>query len=203
MRRTVAWLAILPCLVAACAHEVVWLGSDAGPPVLPPVQRIPVTLAITMQSFEAQRIDEAAVIDRFAKQIAETELFQAVMYPIPPGVSPRWELRLLVKDSAAEPDANYWRAAIANFLLPAAFFIYMESEYTLEIEALLTQRGELVATYRSTGPIRYRYQDNADLFAMEREGLELIFERTSAEIIDALVRDAELIERADRESTRR
>ena len=83
-----------------------------------------------------------------------------------------WELQLGAVDGGSEPDSNFYKAALAAALLPAAFFIWLENDYTLELEALLLHERELVATYRAQTTIRHRYQLNANRRAMQAEGLE-------------------------------
>src|SRR5262245_12651394 len=87
------WLAPLVLAVAmvaltGCAGQVVWLGEPPPPLAVPPAERLSFTVAVASRSFEAKRIDEKGVLDRFAAAVRSSDVFLNVMYPIPPGVDP-------------------------------------------------------------------------------------------------------------------
>jgi hypothetical protein len=199
----VAWrtrLAVWPLLlaaIAACAHEVVWQGDepDAIPVAAEPAA---LTMAVGPGSFEKARLTAAGVTERFARTLRDAGLFQGVMYPVPPGVSPTWEIELTGRDSIHEPDSNFWKAALAAALPPLALVLTLENDYTLELEALVLYERELVVSYRGTAPIRHRYQRYADRRMVDLEGVELAVARATEMILAALARDLERLLEEDR-----
>lgn len=188
MRRLLALLVAAP--LAACSHDVLWVGES--PPVLPKSEsRVPLTVGVAFGSFEDTRVQGDAVVERFAAALREAELFQAVMFPIPPGVYPGWELRLAGSDGAFEPNSNFWKAAVAAALIPLASVIYLENDYTLELEALLVHGREVVATYPASAHVRLRYQLWANKLEVDRDALELAVSGATRQILSELSRDAE------------
>jgi len=181
-------LLISSFLSVGCAHEVQWLGEEPTELQSPAVP-FPMTVAVGVRSFESERLKENGVVEHFARTIREAKLFQAVMYPLPPGVQPRWEIQLLARDSASEPDSNFWKAAIASALLPVSFFIWMESDYTLELEALMVHRSEIVGSYQTLGSIRFRYQINTNTGRAEAEGVDRLLRATAQTVLAALAED--------------
>lgn len=65
-------------------------------------------------------------------------------FPVPDGARPLWELQLLARDSGSEPDANRWKAFAASFFPPAGPFLWLEDEYTLELDVWLVRDREIV-----------------------------------------------------------
>jgi hypothetical protein len=163
----------LAALLAACSHEAVWLG-DTQPAWAPP-EAAPagLTMAVVPGSFERSRADAGGIIDRFAGALRDARLFQGVMYPVPAGVEPTWKLRLSGSDSAFEPNSNFWKSALAHALLPLAFFVTLENDYTLELEALVIKDGALFRSYTGQAVIRNRYQIQAPRQNVDAEGMEL------------------------------
>jgi hypothetical protein len=181
-----------------CAGRVDWLGAPPPPLAVPPAQPLSFTVAVVSRAYEATRIDEKGVLDRFAAALRGSDLFLNVMYPIPPGVDPEWELQLITRDSASEPNSNIWRSALVSFFFPTAWLIDLESEYTLDFEVLLVRNQTVVGTYRSKGHIKYVYQAYANKPQLEKTGVETIVARTTGDVIAALTADASRIEAEDR-----
>jgi len=121
-----------------------------------------------------------------------------VLYPIPADLDPLWKMRLLVRETFVDPTSNLYKAAFARMFFPAAFVLYSEEEYTLDVEVLITRRDELIGSYAARGPIRYRYQLNAPELEREAEGLELILSRVNEELFAKISADAERILAEDR-----
>jgi hypothetical protein len=160
---------------------------------------VPLTVAVVLGAFDQSRLEGPGVVERFARALREAAIFEGVMFPVPEGAAPTWELQLAASDSAFEPDANFWKAALAAAVLPLAFAVHLESDYTLELEALLVRRRELLATYTATARIRHRYQLQADRVAMNAEGFEVAVAGATRQILVSLARDAERLRRdADR-----
>ena len=193
-------------LATGCAHHTVFVEDgveialdakthDGGSPTRDP---LPLTVAVAVRSFEAERLREPVFVQRLSARLRDASVFQGVMYPIPPGVEPIWELQLLVKDGGAEPDSNFWKGAIATALPPAAFFVWFQNDYRLETQALLVRNREVVRSYETRGVIRHRYQQYADKSAISSQGLDALFESLSRDLVQKLRADADTIQREDR-----
>jgi hypothetical protein len=183
-------------LASACAHEVVWLGDE--PPAQPGLkQPLPFTVAVGVQAFPLKRIREDAFLEDFVGRLKSSRVFQGVIFPVEPGFETIWELKLVARESAFEPNSNIWKSALATAFLPAAFALYLESEYTLDLEALLTRRKVVVASYPVQGKVRYRYQRNANLQVVDLEGIQTIVDRTSRQLLAKIADDAERLLRED------
>jgi hypothetical protein len=168
---------------------VTWLGESPAEvaAVQPP---LPITVAVVLGPFDETRVRGDAVVQRFAKSLREHDLFQGVMFPVPPGASPSFELQLAATDSAVEPDSNFWKSFFASVLFPFAWAFWLENDYTLELEALLLRRREVIGTYPATAPIRLRYQPYANKLLMDADGVEAAVGGASQSILAALARDA-------------
>ena len=198
-RQALRALALLAaaCALSGCAYEVIWAGGEA-PRYRPPAEPIGIPIAVTLQSFEAKFVRDVGVMDRFVSDLRGSKLFAGVLYPIPADLDPLWKMRLLVRETFDDPTSNLYKAAFARMFFPAAFFLYSEEEYTLDVEVLITRRDELIGSYTARGPIRYRYQLNAPELEREAEGLELILARVDEEIFAKISADAERILAEDR-----
>ena len=192
-------LRLLACLAlfVGCAHEVIPI-PEILPRVTPPATRLALTIAVGEGSFERSRLNGEGVVLLFAEELRESGIFAGVMYPVPPGATPRWEIELLASDSGVEPDSNFWKSALASALPPLAFFIWLQNDYTLELEALLLDRRELVRSYIGSASIRYRYQRYANRAEVEAEGLEVLVRSATRVILHALARHAPGLERLNR-----
>ena len=188
-----AALGVLLLALAGCAHEVQVLGKSA--PALESRAPLPLTLAVAIGSFDRSRIDARGITDLFARELRAAHLFEGVMYPIPAGASPRWELELSGSDAVSEPDSNFWKAGLAGFFAPLAFLLWLENDYELQLEALLIERRELVHTFRASARIRHRYQRFANRQKMEAEGIEQVVSRAAREMLTAIQREAPTLER--------
>ncbi len=199
-RRRAALSGILVGSVAllGCSHEVVWLGEPA-PEVEPPLVRSPLTVGVVAGEFSRSRLDSRGVLDRFARELRAAELFEGIMYPVPPGVEPSWEIRLTASDSAVEPNANFWWSALAGALPPAALFVTLRSDYTLELEALVVREHALVTTYRAQAAIQNRWQPYANTAEAGANGVEVAVSGATREILAALSRDLPRLAEADRQ----
>ncbi|MFQ5699828.1 MAG: hypothetical protein ACE5IL_16315 [Myxococcota bacterium] len=188
MRGSTVALALLLAL-SGCAHEVLLL--TAAPPEIgeldPP---LPVTLAVQLGPFADTRLRGASVVERFAHALRDARLAQGVLFPVPTGVRPSFELVLAGSDSAEEPNSNFWGAALASALPPLALFVHLRNDYTLELEALLVRRGEVIGTYRGRATIRHRYQVYAPRAEVEAEGVEAAVGSATRQILAALALDA-------------
>jgi len=180
--------------LAACSHNVVWRG-ETHEPIAAPEPPLPMVVGVVVRSFEAERVAERGLVERFARQLEQKQLFQGVLFPVPADHTPRWELQLLVRDSAAEPESNFWKAAIGSVLVPAAWFITLRSEYELELQALLVQHGRVVGTYDATGELTYEFGLYANRQAMDIEGIEVMVSRVTGRVISDLAADADAIAR--------
>ena len=193
----VSVLALLGPLTG-CAGQVVWLGDPEPPLNPPPAEPLGFTVAVGVRSYEATRLEEKGVLDRFAASVRASNLFLSVMYPIPEGFDPEWELQLIARDAASEPNSNIWRSALVSFFFPAAFVVDLESEYTFDVQALLVRRHEVIGTYTSKGHIKYVYQAYANRPQLEQTGVETIVRRTTDSLLAALAADAGRIAAEDR-----
>ena len=175
-------LALCAAIATGCAHEVVWLGDEPAPVAQPDVP-VDLTVAVVPRSFEAEGLTERGFVERFVQELRQAGLFQGVMFPVPGGARPMWELQLLVRDELVPSPGNFWREFWANVISPAGFFIWLETTYALEFEALLTRNGEIVRSYQTRGEILNRYQTRADQVALQRDALELVVGHTVAETL--------------------
>jgi len=183
-------------LLAGCAHEVIELGAPE-PPLVAPAVPLPLTVAVRDGSFERSHLNPSGIMLHFARELREARVFQGVMYPVPPDITPRWEIELAASDGGYEPNSNFYKSALANFLFPLAFFIWLQNDYTLELEALLLRDRELITSYRSEVTIRHRYQLRADRVQMQAEGLEKLAGRATRQILAAMAADTGRIEEAN------
>jgi hypothetical protein len=201
-RRARALLLLGLLLHSACAYEIVPL--DETPPGPPPrVDPLPFTVAVGVQSFEITQIKQEGFLQDFVGRLKEAKIFEGVIYPVPKDFTTLWEVKLLARERASEPNSNLWKSALANAVLPLAFFIYMESEYQFELEMLLTRKREVVATYPVSGHIRYRYQRGTDRRKLDLEGIQTIVDRTSRQLLAKLAADADHIRAEDQARTGR
>ncbi len=192
-----AVLIVLACAATSCAYEVAWLG-DEPKPFAAPIPPLGWTVGVGVQSFEAKYALEPGVTERFVKELRGARLFESVLYPIPAGFDPVWELRLLVRETFVDPSSNFWKAVLNGIFFPARFFVYSDEEYALDVEAILTRRDQVVGTYAARGPIRYRYQAYSDELKREAEGVDLILARTTQEIFRQIAADASRLDAEDR-----
>ena len=190
----VAALVSITCLTA-CAHDVVWL-ADEPTPWIPPREPVGLAIAVSVQSFEAKRLVEKPYVDRFATALRESELFRGVIYPIPEGFEPLWELKLLVRDELYDPNSNLWKSALATMLLPLRFVLYQQEDYTVHVEALITRRDQVIGSYPADAPVRHRFQ--AYDLRKELEAAELIVRRSTDQILGAIAADADRLNAEDR-----
>ena len=174
-----------------------WLGEEPRP-FAAPSPPLGWTIAVGVQSFEAKYVLEPGVTERFVKELRAARLFESVLYPIPPGLDPTWEMRLLVRETFADPSSNFWKAVLNGIFFPARFVVYSDEEYTLDVEVILTRRDAVVGTYAAHGPVRYRYQAYSDELKREAEGVDLILTRTTQEIFRQIAADAERLNAEDR-----
>jgi hypothetical protein len=198
-RRRAALTPVLAATLAfgGCAHEVVWLG-DPAPELESPLVRSPLTVGVVAGEFSKSRLDPRGVLDRFASDLRSAALFEGIMYPVPPGVEPTWEIRLTASDSAVEPTANLWWSALASAVPPAALFVTLRSEYTLELEALVVRERTLVTTYRAQAAIQNRWQPYANTAEAGANGVQVAVSGATREILAALSRDLPRLAEADR-----
>jgi len=171
----------------ACGHEVVRLTEL---PPLAPITPIPLTVAVAVGSFERSRVNADGVTALFAKELREAGLFQGVMYPVPAGARPRWEIELAGSDSAIEPNSNRWKSMLTTVLPPLGFFLTFENDYSLQLEALLLDEREIVESYVGEATIRHRYQDRANRVEMDLEGVEVAVHAATRGILASLADDA-------------
>ncbi len=195
---TLSWVAgrvglIALLVLAGCAHEVIEVDAEA-PPIATPSVPLPLTVAVREGSFERSHLNPGGIMTHFADELRASRVFQGVMYPVPRGAEPRWEIQLAAVDGGSEPDSNFYKSAVATALFPLAFFIWLENDYTLELEALLLRDRELVASYSAAATIRHRYQLQANRAEMQAEGLETLARGVTREILAAIAADSARIE---------
>ncbi len=178
----------------ACSHEVARL--QAAPPSPAPLESpLPLTVAISLGSFErALLVNGVALTTIYARQLRKSGLFEGVMFPVPLGAEPRWEIELSGWDSAREPNSNFWKGLFATLLPPLAFFVTFQNDYTLQLEALLLDDREIVASYMGEASIRHRYKNYANRVDMNIEALEVTVRDATNQIVGALVRDVRRLE---------
>ncbi len=178
----------------ACSHEIVRL-QDAPPTPAPPESPLPMTVAISLGSFErALLVNGVALTTLYARQLRKSGLFEGVMFPVPLGAEPRWEIELSGWDSASEPNSNFWKGLFATLLPPLALFITFQNDYTLQLEALLLDDREIVASYLGEASIRHRYKNYANRVDMNIEAVEVTVQDATSRIVEALVRDVRRLE---------
>ncbi len=178
----------------ACSHELVRLQGAPSIPT-PPESPLPMTVAIALGSFErALLVNGVALTTLYARQLRESGLFEGVMFPVPAGAEPRWELELSGWDSAREPSSNFWKGFFATVLPPLALFLTFQNDYTLQLEALLLDDREIVASYMGEASIRHRYKNYANRVDMNIEALEVTVRDAAGRIVEALVRDLPRLE---------
>ncbi len=178
----------------ACSHEIVRL-QDAPPTPAPPESPLPMTVAISLGSFErALLVNGVALTTLYARQLRKSGLFEGVMFPVPLGAEPRWEIELSGWDSASEPNSNFWKGLFATLLPPLALFITFQNDYTLQLEALLLDDREIVASYLGEASIRHRYKNYANRVDMNIEAVEITVQDATSRIVEALVRDVRRLE---------
>jgi hypothetical protein len=189
----------LTLAIAGCSHEVLWTG-EPRPDLIAPAEPIPMTVAVELRSFETsgRGVDGRALTTRFAERLRDAALFQAVMFPVPPGERPLWEIALLVKDARHEPNGNFWKGALVAAVLPLAPLVHMEEEYTLEVEALLTRRAEVVRSYSARGAVRERYQYYSDERERRLAALETVLDGVHRHLLAQIAADARQIAALDR-----
>lgn len=193
-----AWAAWgLTLTLLACSHEVVWRGDEPAPKLETAPEPSPLVVAVRLGSFDNSRLPPLAVLDRFASQLRQARLFQGVMYPIPPGVEPTWEIELSGSDETFEPGSNRWKWAISRLLPPTAPFVTLRSDYTLRLEALVVRDRVLVKSYVGTAPVQTR----RDAFASDTEaaaaGMEFAVAGATRQILNAIGRDLIHLEAVD------
>ena len=189
-------LCALFALTIGCSHEVLVLGPVEGPVV--PAEPLGLTVSLYPGSFDRTRLQERGVLDRFADEIREQRVFQAVLYPVPSGVSTRWAIELVVSDGGEEPNSNRWKGAIAAALPPIAAFVTLENDYTLRLEALLLKGREVVGSYVGEGHIQHRYSPYANRREMDREGVEAAVRTATRALLRAMRQDRAQIEKLTR-----
>ena len=190
-------LAALLALGTACAHQTLRIGPEP-PAIVAPATPAPFTLGIGVASFDRTRLEGDAVAERFVRALRNARLVQAVMYPVPAGADPVWELELTGRDEATEPDSNFWKSALAAGLVPLAPFMTLENDYTLRLEALVLRRRQLVGSYAGEARIQHRYGPYANKAKMGADGFELaVREATRALLADLSAHLPDLLE-ADR-----
>ncbi len=180
--------------LCGCAYQVIPLG-DEPPAITPPEAPLSLTVAVREGSFDNSQLNPNGILDFFAEELREARLFEGVMYPIPPGVHATWELEIAASDSGVEPDSNFWKSFLAYALPPLSLGIYLQNDYTLELQALLLRDRHLVETYRSRATIRHRYQTNAPRAKMQAEALDLLARRATRQILAEVAADADRLAR--------
>ena len=71
--------------------------------------------------------------------------------------------------------------------------IKLENDYTLELEALLLRRREVVGTYTGKARIRHRYNRYANRAEVNAAGVEAAVRRATRGVLAGLAADAERI----------
>jgi hypothetical protein len=176
----------------------VWLEPEPEQIVGPAIPA-PLTVGVRGGSFERCQLDERAVVERFAEELRGAQIFQGVMYPVPPDVIPTWELELSASDEASEPDSNFWKSALASALPPAALFVRLQSDYTLRLEALALRDRVLVQSYATEVPIRNRWQAYANTAVAGEAAADAAVRGATRRILDAVARDLARWTTANRE----
>ncbi len=178
----------------ACSHEVV-RQEAAPPPLARPETPLPLTVAISLGSFERSLlVNGVAVTTLYARALRKAGLFESVMFPVPLGVEPRWEIELSGWDSAIEPNSNFWKSLLTTLLPPLSIFVTFQYDYTLQLEALLLDDREIVASYLGGSRIRHRYKNYASRVDMNLEALEVTVRDAANRIVEALVQDVRRLE---------
>jgi hypothetical protein len=159
-----------------------------------PAEPLGLTVSLYPGSFERTRLQEKGVLGRFARELREAEVFQAVLYPVPSGVITRWELEILATDGGDEPDSNRWKGAIAAALPPLAPFVTLENDYTLRLEALLLKDRVLVGSYVGEAHIRHRYGPYANRREADQAGVEAAVRTATRGVLQAVHADHDRID---------
>ncbi len=201
-REAAPLIALLTAATLGCSHEVIPF-DEAKLPREPLAEPIGLTVAVAPGSFEGSRVNPAGIVDLFARKLKEERIFRGVIFPVPAGARPTWELELSGSDRVVESDANGWKAFLSTVVFPLTLFVRFENDYTLELQALLLHRREVVQTYRATATIRHRYQRYANRATMDAEGIEIVVSVATWAILSAIARDAEKLERLNDTLSRR
>jgi hypothetical protein len=192
-------VAALVIFSSACAHEVIVLEPAVSAPEATPAQRpsdspLPFTVSVLSGSFDrCRRLRERVVLERFAVALREARLFQGVLFPVPADIRPPWEIKILAADSVSEPNSNLWKAFFATLIPPTAFFLKLENDYALELEALLLENRVLVGTYRGEARIRHRYGRYANRTTVNAEGADVVLRTASEAALSHMRADLERI----------
>jgi len=195
-RSHLARVALLACLLSACAHDVIPLDTDPVPTLVPPSRPLGITPGLELASFEVKRLAEEPFAERFTRALKDSQLFVGVIYPIPDDYDPLWKVRLQVRDELYDPNSNFWKSALANAFLPFRFVLYQQEDYTLVLEASITRKDDVIGTYSAKASVRHRFQ-TYDL-NKELQAAELLINRASAEVLAAIANDLKRIDQEDR-----
>ena len=174
-------------VVSACSHQTLLLGPEPAS-VVAPSTRAPLSLGSGVAWCDRTRRMGDVVAERFAREVRDSGLVQGVMYPVPAGADPLWELELVGHDSAHEPDSNFWKAALAAGLVALAPFISLENDDTLRREALVLRRRKLVGSYTGEARIQHRYGLYANKHEMSADGFELAVREATRALLAELAR---------------
>lgn len=186
-QKTKLFAASLAALVlqVGCAHEVEWLG-EAQASWVAPARPVRLTVGVRAASFEASAVEPPELLARFAARLGAAGLFRDVLYPVPDDRRPMWEITLVV----TEPEAEAERSACGGVLAQAFLALRgCERDYTLAVKAFLTKGRRVLQVYESQGAVRYRYQPLASQQKMEREGLDLVLDRSLDRIVADIAAD--------------
>lgn len=179
-------------VATGCSHEILWVGDEPSA-VHGPDTPVGMTVAVGARAFDNTRLRGSAVVERFARTLRDAALFQGVMYPIPAGVSPTWEIELIGEDATEEPDSNFWKAALATAIPLAAPFVTLEEDYVLRLEALVLRDRHVIATYAGEAHVQKRYGIYADKRALDADGLERAVGGASRALLSALAADLDTL----------
>ena len=191
-------LSALVALGSGCAHEVVLLEpstpvSQATEAPQPPAYPLGLTVSVLPGAFDRCRLQPRGVLERFAAALREARLFQGILFPVPANVQTTWEIEIVAADSAYEPDSHLWKAFLATAILPAAFFVKLQNDYTLELEALLLENRVVVGSYRGEARIRHRYGQYANRSTIDAEGVEIAVRAATEGVLARMRADLERI----------
>ncbi len=185
---------LLATSLGGCAYQVIPM-SETPPAFAPPETPLYLTIAVREGSFEKSALNPNGILEYFANELRDARLFQGVIHPTPPDVTPIWELEIAASDGGIEPNSNFWKGFVSNVLPPLLFVTYLQNDYTLELQALLLRNRELVETYRAESVIRHRYQAYANKQQMQAEALDLLARRATREILGKIAADAARLRR--------
>jgi hypothetical protein len=189
-------VAALVIFSSACAHQVIVLEPSVSTPEAtqePYDAPLPFTVSVLPGSFDRCRLHPRGVLERFAGALREAQFFQGVLFPVPADVRTPWEIEILAADSVYEPDSNFWKAFLATAILPAAFFVKLQNDYTLQLEALLLENRLVVGTYKGEARIRHRYGQYANRTTVNAEGVEVAVRVASEAALSHLRVDLERV----------